>query len=201
MKRSGEKVIVKLTEINSGEVKYKRFDYLEGPVFVMPKQEISFLKYSNGVVESFENFKAPVIKSDAAPTDLTILPSGRFYYYKERKIPERDMLAITKKQNDPRINLMIKTVERDRFIQNVTNGASIACGISGLFLYVKNQPQRGRRGGPPSQSSAQVQGQKNGEYLMLASLACQMASIYFVFDRRKNARILVGAYNQLITIH
>lgn len=203
LKRNGERMIVKLTEINTTEAKYKRLDYLEGPVFVIPLQEISFLMYANGTKESYENFTPTVAKPTFVPQDLTILPSGKYYYYKERKITERDMLAVTKNYNDDKINLMIKTVERDRFIQNITTDASVLCGVSGLYLFVKNQPKRGRRGGggPPTQSTAQVQGQKNGEYLMLTALACEMASIYFVFDRKKNAHILVGAYNRLITIH
>ena len=203
VKRSGEKVVVKLMEVNIDNVKFKRMDNLEGPLYTMTKQEISFILYANGTKESFENYFPPTPKPEFHVQDLTIQQSGKYFYYKERLLHERDMLAVAKNLNDNKINLMIKTVERDRFIQNITLGAAITCEVTGLVIYSRNRGGGGGRGrgryrGP---SAAQLQGQKNGEYLMLAGLGCEIASIYFIFDRRKNDRILVGAYNQLVTIH
>ncbi len=202
VKRSGEKVVVKLMEVNSDNVKFKRMDNLEGPLYTMTKQEISYISYANGTKESFENYVPPAPKPEFHFQDLTIQQSGKYFYYKERPLHERDMLVVAKNLNDNKINLMVKTVERDRFIQNITLGAAITCEVAGLYVYNKNRPKRGKgKGSYRGPSAAQIQGQKNGEYLMLAGLGCEIASIYFIFDRRKNDRILVGAYNQLVTIH
>ena len=203
VKRTGDKLVVKLVEINATDIKYKRLDLLDGPLFSLAKQEISYVIYSNGTKDSFQAYVPPPAKPEFFVQDLSIQQSGKYFYYKERKLPERDMLAVVKKQNDLKLNLMVKAVERDRFIQNMTSDASVTLGVIGTYLYVKNQPRRGggRRGGYTGQSATQVQGQKNGEYLMLGAIACELASVYFIFDRKKNDRILVGAYNQLIAIH
>src|ERR1017187_2864965 len=55
-KRDGEKLIVKLKEVNPGDVRYIRFDYQSGPLYTLLKQEIKYIVYSNGLKESFENY-------------------------------------------------------------------------------------------------------------------------------------------------
>ena len=49
VKRNGEKVTVKLMEVNPNDVRYKRLDYLEGPLFTVQKQDIKFIVYANGI--------------------------------------------------------------------------------------------------------------------------------------------------------
>lgn len=47
--------VVKVTEINVDDIKYKRFDNLEGPLYVSSKSEIESIKFSNGLVETFKS--------------------------------------------------------------------------------------------------------------------------------------------------
>lgn len=200
IKRDGAKIVVKLTEVNPDNVRYKKFDYLDGPVFTLQKEEINYLAYSNGTKESFENYVPPVIKGNISPPDLSMQTTGKYYYYKERRISEPDMLAIAGKLKDPKLDLMIKKVEEKRFIQNVSLATSVPLFLSGAYIYEKNRPIRSRRR-PPTQSSAKAQAQKNGEYLMLGALACDVVSVSFMFDRRNHAHILVNAYNQYLKLH
>lgn len=46
--------VVKVTEINVDDIKYKRFDNLDGPLYVSSKSEIESIKFSNGLVETFK---------------------------------------------------------------------------------------------------------------------------------------------------
>ncbi len=46
--------IVKVSEINVDDVKYHRFDNLDGPVYVSNKNEIERIVFSNGLVEKFK---------------------------------------------------------------------------------------------------------------------------------------------------
>lgn len=50
-KKNGEDVKAKVTEITLTEVKYKRFDNLNGPIYSMDKSEILLIKYENGVID------------------------------------------------------------------------------------------------------------------------------------------------------
>lgn len=48
IKRNGDELEVKVLEINLQEVKYKRFDNLEGPVISIAKADVFMIKYENG---------------------------------------------------------------------------------------------------------------------------------------------------------
>lgn len=50
--------VVKVTEINIDAIKYKRFDNLEGPLYVSSKSEIESIKFSNGLIETFKSEEA-----------------------------------------------------------------------------------------------------------------------------------------------
>jgi antitoxin component YwqK of YwqJK toxin-antitoxin module len=52
-KTDGSIIKAKVLEINSTEIKYKRFDYLTGPTVTLSVSEISHIKYPNGMIEKF----------------------------------------------------------------------------------------------------------------------------------------------------
>lgn len=74
---NGDETDVKITEISSSEIKYKRLDNLEGPSFSTLKTELFMIKYANGDKEMItaqisEPAAAPVEEyttEDAAPTN------------------------------------------------------------------------------------------------------------------------------------
>ncbi|KIC92640.1 hypothetical protein OI18_21930 [Flavihumibacter solisilvae] len=52
-KRSGEDMRVKVLEVNQSDIKYKKYDNLEGPTFSLLKSEIVMIRYSNGTRDMF----------------------------------------------------------------------------------------------------------------------------------------------------
>lgn len=54
---SGEIKVVKVTEVGVHEVKYNRFDNLDGPVYVSSKNDIRSIKYSSGHLDTFSEEK------------------------------------------------------------------------------------------------------------------------------------------------
>lgn len=52
-KTNGTEIQAKILEVSSSEIKYKNFDYLDGPTIVLPISEISSIKYPNGKTETF----------------------------------------------------------------------------------------------------------------------------------------------------
>ncbi|MFI5163832.1 MAG: hypothetical protein ACHQHP_01145 [Bacteroidia bacterium] len=197
VKRNGEKLIVKLVEVNPTDIRYKRFDYQEGPLFTLPKEEIKFIIYANGAKESFESYVPPVAK-EIAP-DLSIQSTGKYYYYKGKKVREADMLDITGKLGDKKTNLAIKKTENIKFLQEVTLIGGIGVFVTGWYIYLSNFPRRVRRGYTGTTSNAsRLQAQKNGEYLMLGALGSEIVSIGLRFDRRRHAHIVMDLYNKAI---
>ena len=53
-KRSGEKLEAKVLEVSTSEIKYKRFNNLEGPTYVVAKGEVMLIQYADKTTESFE---------------------------------------------------------------------------------------------------------------------------------------------------
>ena len=60
--RYGENVLVKVIEVGTTEVKYKKLDNLNGPVFSMLKSDLLMIKYENGTSENFSKEEKGIIK-------------------------------------------------------------------------------------------------------------------------------------------
>lgn len=48
---AGSKLLAKVTEINAKDIKYKDFNNIDGPVYVISKADVVLIQYSNGVTE------------------------------------------------------------------------------------------------------------------------------------------------------
>ena len=64
--KTGLEIKAKIIEVGVKEVKYKKFDFLEGPNYVVRKKTIEFIKYENGEKNTFyENLKTNSIEYKA----------------------------------------------------------------------------------------------------------------------------------------
>ena len=60
--RYGESILVKVIEVGTSEVKYKKIDNLNGPVFSILKSDLLVIKYENGTKEDFSKEERALIK-------------------------------------------------------------------------------------------------------------------------------------------
>lgn len=68
--KSGEDINSKIVEVSNQEIKYKKFENLDGPTYTVSKADVFMIKYQNGTKETFEsnnnkaapkpNMKAPL---------------------------------------------------------------------------------------------------------------------------------------------
>ncbi len=58
--RNGEVKAVKVTEVGVDNIKYNRFDNVGGPLYITSKNEVHYIKYSVGEIDSFPIVKAEV---------------------------------------------------------------------------------------------------------------------------------------------
>jgi len=56
-KKTGEDISAKVLEVTTSEVKYKKTDNLEGPIFSILKSEVLIIRYKNGTKDVFSNAK------------------------------------------------------------------------------------------------------------------------------------------------
>lgn len=67
-KSDGTKVQAKILEMNATEVKYKRFDYIDGPTFSLAVSEINYIKYPNGKTETFKKQNSTLVSAQQKST-------------------------------------------------------------------------------------------------------------------------------------
>lgn len=59
-KYSGDTILAKVLEIGIENVKYSKFDNLDGPVYYLSKWEISSITYQNGATDNFAGVQSPL---------------------------------------------------------------------------------------------------------------------------------------------
>lgn len=77
-KKDGTSLSVKLKEVSTTEAKFLKADNLTGPIFVLPLTDIDFIKYENGVIESYTHLKPK--------EDVSKQPNEVFYEKQDSKI-------------------------------------------------------------------------------------------------------------------
>jgi len=71
--KNGTETKVKVTEITSSEVKFKKFDNIDGPLYSILKSDLFMIKYENGTKEVFSTqTKAETIPSETAGETLDV---------------------------------------------------------------------------------------------------------------------------------
>jgi hypothetical protein len=84
--KDGNMIEVKLIEISPSEIRYKRFDNLDGPTFVVPAANVYSLKYENGKTELINAVpisgekKPPAMEPDKLYFGISADPSGFLMY-------------------------------------------------------------------------------------------------------------------------
>jgi len=63
IKRNGDELETKILEINVQDIKYKRFDNLDGPVITILKSDVFMIKFENGTTETFSHITSPTHSS------------------------------------------------------------------------------------------------------------------------------------------
>jgi hypothetical protein len=81
IKRNGDQIDTKVLEISINEIKYKRYDNLEGPIISILKTDVFMIKFENGTTETFLQTAPPLATSSLgysayAPTPYRLKLSG-----------------------------------------------------------------------------------------------------------------------------
>jgi hypothetical protein len=209
VKRNNEIIAAKILEVNSNEIKYHLYNYKEGPVFILPKWELKSITYGNGVKENLDSIKplAPV-PGVIVKKDLSIITSGKYYFFQSNKITEIDMLEITKNINDKRLKAANKKTYELRFARKAFSIGAIGLGSFGLLAYTgiiplnsqaNTTPVNGVRINRRAAINANIAYRHTvGGYFMLAGLGLEAASLIINLNEIKYAHLTVKLYNKII---
>lgn len=115
IKRNGDEIKSQVEEISDKEIKYKKFDNLEGPSYSISKSEVFIIKYSNGTKEVISNNTSTPIQDNkpsnsnsqttysappSTPASLRIEGEGWKYYQEGRRLSESSLLRILKESKN-----------------------------------------------------------------------------------------------------
>jgi len=68
---NGDEETVKIMEVTTDELKYKRWDNMDGPLFTVRKADLFMVKYANGTKEKFEAKAAAPASAARVPMDYS----------------------------------------------------------------------------------------------------------------------------------
>lgn len=171
-KKSGDIVIAKVLEISPTEVKYKRFDFQDGPMYIEIKSNLDKIIYSNGVKEIFTSpsnatTNQVIINNNEPPRDYYNRPViannkiekwGMQYKYHNERLTERDLYEILNQTKDKKIMTLVaqaKDAKAMQFVGFLAIPLGVASGIfflksTGMFYssssYNSSYPNRNRYG-------------------------------------------------------
>ncbi|HEX8514707.1 MAG TPA: hypothetical protein VF868_00815 [Bacteroidia bacterium] len=205
MKHSGNTVLAKIVEISPTEIKYKKFEFQDGPTYVENKSGIRYIRFSNGLKEEFgaapqaeksipispapaeTDYYDPNAARNQNRTETEIRPIGSKYLYLGRKIGEREMQGILMKTQDREIVNLIQSAKDANKLQYI-GFAAIPLGIGALYcLGSAFDPISGQ----VNQNLLTASG-----LLLVGAIACPISSGIFKHKRTVNNRKAVELYNQ-----
>lgn len=146
-KKNGEVIVAKILEVNIKEISYKRFDLLDGPLFITNKTEVKKIKYANGVIDSFENYNAPhVIENKPLMDVYTINKEFNMiqlsyrkgvYRYQDRHISDRGLLFLAEQKNrtlkNEELDFYIHESKKNKGIQYGFGWGGFGLSVAGLM--------------------------------------------------------------------
>ncbi|MDP1744817.1 MAG: hypothetical protein Q8L90_04530 [Bacteroidota bacterium] len=143
VKRNGDNILSKIIEISETEVKYKKFDFQDGPNFIENKSEIQLIKYSNGTRDEFKIQPNTISKTNESKTDyyegpvnsnIKIESHKNRFRYNGKRINEPELHRILLTRNDPQITLLKNSARRYKKLQYVGLGG-LAFGAAGVLSF------------------------------------------------------------------
>ena len=98
IQRNGSRIPAKVLEIDKQDVKYKKFENLDGPSYVISKSDVSIIRYQNGSSDTLNNYvPMRIVKIEAKPLSEMYKKGEEDAekYYVKYKTPARWTLGTT----------------------------------------------------------------------------------------------------------
>ncbi len=136
---SNDIIVAKVLEISTSEIKYKRFDMMDGPMFIVNKNEIEKIKYQVGSIETFEvvapKYTLPL--NQHAPINSETIEDynnkGKYLYQTKKIAVNRAFQVIENKNNtwkNKEIKMLIYQSKQQRTYQYISGFSGIGVGFA-----------------------------------------------------------------------
>lgn len=202
--RIGDVVPAKILEIGIKEISYKRADLLDGPLYIISKNDIVKIKYVTGIVEKYDIIKDAPKKQQVVFVNPTYIPQDNnqirsslrrgIYQYQGHQLSDRNVLHMVIDKNsiwkNHEIELNIIESKRNKTLQYVIGYTGAVVGGAGIYASLI---------GASSSSNS-----NDGAIAAFAGIiaggvlvSSQIVSFTYKLKRIKNADKVVELHNQL----
>lgn len=146
IKRNNDTIIAKVSEITPNEVKYKRFNFQDGPNYIESKSNIQMIKYSNGIKEVFNQEPTKVVTNvksndyySPEPPKLNnkIESWGSRFRYQGHTISEREMQEVLLKSKNKQVIGLVGQAKDAKKMQYI-GFAGIPLGVTSVIFLWKS---------------------------------------------------------------
>ncbi|MBK7668299.1 MAG: hypothetical protein IPJ32_13750 [Sphingobacteriaceae bacterium] len=90
--KSGERQAVKVTEVGVNDIKYHRYDNLTGPQYIINKQDVRFIRYANGTVDTIVKYAEIKPQVISPSVEFQVMSSKSKSSLMYNNISDRDLL-------------------------------------------------------------------------------------------------------------
>lgn len=210
-KRSSAIIVAKIIEISPTEIKYKKFDFLDGPTYIEMKSRVQMIHYANGMKETFEEVKA---EKEEVKTEKTVVQvSDDVDYYSKTSsngnsakietfglkyrasgkiIKEKEMRMLLLSTKDPKITALVdqsKRAQRRQFLWI----AAIPLAQIGAIAALSSRPYN---------PATQTYGARNNGVVAFSvicfagSIACPIIAVNQKHKKKSTTAAAIKLYNQ-----
>jgi hypothetical protein len=201
--RNDQRIACKVFEVTPTEVKYKKLELSDGPLYTENKSAIDRIKYKNGFVEIFSETEFPSIKKENAKQydhtgkkykDLTTIIGERtIYLYDNRPIGENDLHELLLSLNNTKLTEEIRRAQRSKRF-SYTGFLAIPLGVAGIICGANAS---GVLGFSPYSGRARTQFAGASAIFLSATALSIGTTIYFDRDSQKANKRAIQLYRQM----
>ncbi|MCW3086034.1 MAG: hypothetical protein JWP12_3400 [Bacteroidetes bacterium] len=201
VKKNGQTLIAKVLEIGTSEIKYKRNDIPDGPVYIELKSNIERISFANGVKEIFKDEPAAPVPVSPPVLSYYVIPQmnnkienyGNMYTYHHNKISERQLYDMLNSTHDKKIKSLVDDAKNAKIAQYIGFGA-IPFGILGYYYFLRGTGEADFGG--QSNNSVNGSGIVAAGFCIAVAISCPIASGIFKFKKMKYNRAAIALYNE-----
>jgi hypothetical protein len=198
LKNNGTSINGKIMEISATEVRYKKAENPDGPVYIENRSDLSSISYSNGLKDTFKFEKPWLVPTSIKSEEVNPAPKnkstelhkiGGRYTFNGAIINEREMRDYLSDLHDPAISEHLRMARLQKGFQYI-GFAAIPLGIGSLFYLMQGSYLFGNN------EETRVRSQNSAKLLGVAGIACIGTSICLKFKSKQHNAAAVKIYKQ-----
>ena len=205
VRRGAEIIVAKILEISPTEIKYKKFDFQDGPIYIEVKAGVKMVIFANGMKEIFEEQKVIVetitrpqtdehlVKEAPVSTKIDMWGQNK-YKFKNDILNEKEVQDLLIQTKDKKIISLVTSAKSAKSGQFI-GFAGIPLGVGAGVLLVSSIIN-GNYGIFRSNSGPDTDYLAGGAVCMVAAIACPVISMTMKNKRTKCNREAIKLYNQ-----